>query len=289
MDFKKGIIALDIDGTITAEHHTISPDVVAFFRRLSSEGWTFIFITGRTFRWGYEVLQYLSIPYYLAVQNGAIILDMPIRRVVAKKYLDRTIIPVMDEICKEELTDFVIYTGYEHQDQCYFRSNKFSPLMQKYLNERTTALKEVWIALDSFSQMNIQQFPSVKCFGFTNESALSIANKMESRLHLHVPVIRDPFDNRYFVAQGTHKDADKGHTLKNFAELISNEGIIIAAGDDHNDRGMLEASDIAVAMSTSPQAILDLADIIAPPADKDGIIAGLQDAIKLAEARNLYE
>ena len=44
----KGIIALDIDGTITVEHHSIEPEVVRYLSGLAAEGWKMIFITGRT-------------------------------------------------------------------------------------------------------------------------------------------------------------------------------------------------------------------------------------------------
>lgn len=276
----KGIIALDIDGTITVEHHTIPLAVANYLTLLATEGWQFIFITGRTFSWGYEILKTLSFPYYFAVQNGAILIEMPWRRVISKKYLDRSIIIMMDEICQDEPSDFVIYAGFEHRDVCYYRPKCFSTDLLNYLKRRITALKEVWIPVDSYDEMLLDSFASIKCFG-QNQSAVHLAEKIEEKLGLHVPYIRDPFDESYFVVQATHPKVNKGQALSDFIIKGGQMGAVIAAGDDYNDLPMLEAADIKVVMATAPKELLQLADVIAPPAAEEGIILGLQEAIRL--------
>ncbi|MBI5274275.1 MAG: HAD hydrolase family protein, partial [Chlamydiales bacterium] len=45
----KGIIALDIDGTIANKDHLIPKDVELFLHKLAKEGWILAFLTGRTF------------------------------------------------------------------------------------------------------------------------------------------------------------------------------------------------------------------------------------------------
>ena len=81
----RGIIALDIDGTLTDETHCIDEAVVELLTKLHQEGWILIFITGRPFAWGYRSLNVLKIPYYLSVQNGAILLEMPSQKVLKRK------------------------------------------------------------------------------------------------------------------------------------------------------------------------------------------------------------
>lgn len=127
--------------------------------------------------------------------------------------------------------------------------------------------------------MELKEFPSLKCFGF-HSSAVDLARKIETQLGLHVPLIRDPFDESYYVVQATHPQISKGQALKDFVQLNKNGGKIIAAGDDYNDRSMFAVADIAVVMATAPQEMLMEADIIAPPASEEGIIVGLEAAIK---------
>lgn len=275
----QGIIALDIDGTITASHRVMPKKVVSFLGSLVHEGWSIIFITGRTFRWGYEVLQVLPFSYYLAVQNGAIILELPSRKIISKKYLDRSILQAMNEICRQEPSDFVIYGGFEHGDACYYRPERFASPLLKYLKQRIEAFKEIWSPVESFDDLKIKEFPSVKCFG-DRISAERLANKIEQTLGLHVPIIRDPFDVNYYVVQATHSQITKGQALQDFIKLTGKRGVVVAAGDDYNDMTMLENADIKIAMATAPKELIEIADIIAPAAEHEGIIEGLQAALK---------
>jgi Cof subfamily protein (haloacid dehalogenase superfamily) len=273
-----GLIALDIDGTITVEHHDISPLIVSFLSSLANKGWQFIFVTGRTFQWGYEVLRHLPFSYSFAVQNGAIIIEMPSRKILMKKYLDKTIFPTMEAICKDEDSDFVIYGGYEFQDRCFFRPEHFEKKMLHYLKRRVETLKEVWEPLNSLDELPLAEFSSIKCFGDYN-SAQRIAAKMEQKLSLHSPLIRDPFSDKYYIAQATHPLVNKGQAVLDLKSLLKIKGPIIAAGDDNNDRPMIAIADVKVVMETAPQEMKSDADIIAPPAAINGIIQGLTEAI----------
>lgn len=276
----KGIIALDIDGTITIDQHAIPQEVAHFLSHLASEGWAIIFITGRSFRLGYRVLKSLSFPYYVAAQNGSIIIEMPSQKILKKKYLDRSILPAMEQICQDEPTDFAIYAGFEKNDLCYYRPEKFSPELQEFLRTRMSAFEEHWQSVPSFESIDIQEFPSVKCFGEL-ESALRISTRIEKEIGLHVPIIRDPHDEKYFVIQATHEHVSKGEALKDFIDLHPTRTIVIAAGDDNNDRTMLAEADIKIVMSTAPVDMLATADIIAQPAAQKGIIEGLLKAIAM--------
>jgi hydroxymethylpyrimidine pyrophosphatase-like HAD family hydrolase len=126
--------------------------------------------------------------------------------------------------------------------------------------------------------LDIDQFSSIKCFG-SYESMKRVAQQMELELQLHAPVIRDPFSDSYFVAQGIHKEASKGFALKTMKALLGYEGITIAAGDDINDQSMFNEADISIAMSGAPPELIKLANIIAPPAAAKGILTALSKAL----------
>lgn len=275
----KGILALDIDGTITTEKHEVSPRVRAAFEKLAKEGWHFIFITGRTFQWGFEVLKQFSFPYHFAVQNGALILEMPSRRILFKKYLDKSIFPRMEKIVENEPSDFVVYGGFEYGDFCYYRKSRFDKDLLKYLTERVDIFKESWKVINSYSEIPHENFASIKCFGFY-DSACRIAEKLEKDLQLHAPVISDPFQSDYYIVQAIHSELNKGFALNMCKKLLDWRGVVIAAGDDNNDIPMLKEADIKIVMATAPQEILALADIVAPSAKEEGILKALQEAMK---------
>ncbi|MEM1282680.1 MAG: HAD hydrolase family protein, partial [Chlamydiota bacterium] len=221
----------------------------------------------------------LSIPYFFAIHNGAIIVEMPSRKILAKKYLHPGIFQKLDDICKDEPSDYAVYGGYEFDDVCYYRPERYSPETLSYLERRVSGFREKWVEVKSYEELPISNFPSIKCFG-KKESAERMAEKISSELQLHAPVIRDPFDDNYYVVQGTHSKVDKGEALLTLKSLISGCDFTIAGGDDLNDVPMLEKANIAIGMQTAPQQVLSIADIIAPPASDLGIIEGLQQALE---------
>lgn len=273
----KGTIALDIDGTLT-DHTDLPLSVIDYLKSLAENGWRLMFVTGRTFQSGYKTLKSLPFTYYFAVQNGAIIFEMPSQRIVSKKYLDRSIFSEMQEICMDEPSDFVVFSGYENNDHCYYRPRNFSPDLMEYLHRRIESFQETWHPLDSFDQLPLEFFPSIKCFGLY-PSAKVLSKRIEERLGLHVPLIRDPFATDYYVVQATHPQISKGQALLDLISITGERGKVIAAGDDYNDESMLEVADVKIVMSTAPPDLLEKADIVAPSASEKGIIVALEAAI----------
>jgi HAD superfamily hydrolase (TIGR01484 family) len=276
----KGIIALDIDGTITAEAESIPKEVIDYFFSLYEKGWDFIFITGRPFQWGVRSLNAIPFPYALGVQNGALVINMPSNQIIARKYLNVEALPSFEAVCLENHTDFVIYSGLENQDRCYYRPERLPPHVLQYVHERTGKLGEKWNVFDTFEELDISSYAAVKCFAKQPEAAL-LSSQIESRLNLHAPLIKDPFSQEYFVVQATHQDATKGGALKEYLAFKKVSGPVIAAGNDNNDFSLLELAGVKIAMEDAPEEILMIADIIAPSAEKKGIIIGLEEGIRL--------
>lgn len=274
----KGIIALDIDGTVTANSHSLDLEVIDALSRLAEEGWRFIFLTGRPFQWSFQTLKSLPFPFALAVQNGAILLEMPSRKILSRKYLTNAILPQMEAICQDQKTDFVVYSGLENDDWCYYRPMHFPPPVLSYVLQRSAYLGEKWQSIEVFSNLPISLFSAVKFF-VKEQKAFTLSQNIEKNLGLHAPPNRDPYNHDYFVIQATHPEATKGRVLKDFVQLIEASGPIIAAGDDHNDLSMLQVAHIKIVMANAPSELLDLADIIAPPANQKGIIQGLTEAV----------
>jgi hydroxymethylpyrimidine pyrophosphatase-like HAD family hydrolase len=274
----KGLIALDIDGTITADKSHLPNEVSQYFQSLASQDWKFIFLTGRSLQWAQQTLDSLTMPYTVAVQNGAALLEMPSRKLLVKRYLDKTFLPILDLCCKGEPTDYVIFSGYDNQDICYCRPKRFEPKLYEYVKERGKLLKETWVETDSFETLAIEEFASVKCYG-ERGSLERIGTQIEIHSNLHAPLVVDPIHEGYYILQASHPLVSKGEVLKWYHQQLNPDLIIIAAGDEDNDRTMLQEADVKIVMATANKELLNIADVIAPPATEKGIISGLQQAI----------
>lgn len=280
----QGVIALDIDGTLTADLDILPENVVSYLSELYENGWEFVFITGRTFTWGKSLLKQFPFPYFFAAQNGAILIEMPSCKLIHKKYLPVSICSALEKICTKHSTEFVIYSGFENQDLCYFRPKQFTNTTLHYLKNRSSAHQEELIEFTHFSDLPLSEFASFKLFG-EKEFLSMMTEQIETSLDIHIPLNRDPFNHSFYVAQGTRSKVDKGEALHQCLQHFPKYLLVIAAGDDQNDIPMLMQADIKVVMATAPAHMLSSADVIAPPAKEQGIITGLKQAIDSIKER----
>ncbi len=277
----RGWIALDIDGTITDKSHSVPQSVIDYLRHLYTDGWQIMFITGRAFSFGYATLKIFDFPYFLAVQNGADILQMPDRRSVSRYYLDAQTIQTIEQLYVDEKEDFIIYTGVDRGDFCYYRPNRFSPGLLAHLHKIMPLSREPWRAVDDFHFAPHEKFPLVKCLGFKQPMERMCEN-LNTIPHLVSTLIRDPLDaDQIYLNLVTHEQATKGKALLHAIKEFGERGVVIAAGDDSNDLPMLEVADFKIIMETAPKSMHSLANLIAPTADRGGIVPALQEAIRL--------
>lgn len=275
-----GWIALDIDGTITDQTHHAPKEVVDFLHTLVDQGWEIVFLTGRTFSFGYSVVKKFDFSCYLAVQNGADILLMPQKEPVSRHYLDEKVISVLNQIYQNEREDFLLYAGYERGDFCYFRPARYSQKMQEHLQKIMALSPEPWVPLEDFNFEKGLAFPLAKCLG-TKEAMQRVNALLQSVPELSATLIRDPLGEEIWLNLVTAKEATKGNALRAVRQIMGEGGPSIAAGDDLNDLSMLEAADVRIVMAHAPKEMHAMATILAeePSSGPHPIIAALNQAI----------
>jgi Cof subfamily protein (haloacid dehalogenase superfamily) len=277
---RKALIALDIDGTLAPMKEPIPAAVAEYLNGVMAEGHQIVFLTGRTFTFARPMLKLMREPFYLAVQNGAAVVELPSKKVVYSKYLSKDILGELDRIFEGASNDYLIEGGVEEGDHCFYRSQRHTEEQLEYIRFRYQLSKENWIDTPSFQEAGIEAFPLIKCFG-EKTFVDRIAQEINRKLDLHMPVILDPFKEKGYIAMGTHPQVSKGQSMQALQNLLGSHHFLIAAGDDNNDESMIEAADFGIAMETSPESVLAKADFIAPSAKKQGIIPALNTALKL--------
>ncbi len=277
MTLFKGTIALDIDGTITVHHHILEPAVKSYLESLVRTGWRLLFVTGRTFSFAEPILEGFQGAYWIAVQNGAALFEMPGERLKEKKYLSIQDIPCLDSALREEKIGLLIESGRRNQDICYYRPNDFSEEETAYLQFRMSISPEKWVRLDSFEQLPVQEFAVGKYFA-RKEIAQKMAQVIEQNNpnRFQIMVIRDPFRPGFHLALVSDKNATKGSCVD---QMRLPALPLIVAGDDYNDLDMLKKADVKIVMGNAPDDLHALGDIVAPPASEQGIIPALEEAI----------
>lgn len=275
----KGIFALDIDGTLTDHLEEIDPKVAEALKEWAKD-WQVALLTGRIFSFAWKILKSLDFPYVVAIQNGADIISMPGKTKLAQNYLTPEILPAVEAAYQGEKEDFIIYSGIDEGDFCYYRPGKFSPQLLPYLQKLESLSAAPWKESD-FQFSPKMRFSLIKCFG-KEEAMQRVHEKLKKISGIEVSMIRDPVDPSLFLNLITHPHANKGEVvtfLRNHFQIP----LVIAAGDDRNDLKMLKEADIRIVIDKAPAEVLSEADIFAKPANELGIIAALEEAVALAK------
>ncbi|MBS0627499.1 MAG: HAD family phosphatase [Verrucomicrobia bacterium] len=275
----KGCICLDIDGTTTVDPHFIQAPVLECLRFLYKQGWQFAFLTGRTYSFALKTLRDVDFPFFFAVQNGSDLLHMPDGKLLSRAYLPSDIVFKLEEVCKGKKEDFIIYSGWEMGDFCYYRPKNFSPKILEHIGVIECFSKEPWHKVEEFRFPLEQAFPLIKYLG-SKEEMVEIYELIKTIPNIAVSCIKDPIPEDVYLNLITAPDALKGNCLRKIRSYFPKGTLFIAAGDDYNDVSMLKEADIAIVMENAPEALKPLADIRAKSAKDLGIIEALLQATK---------
>lgn len=271
----KGVFAFDIDRTLTDRSHMIPNEVILRLIDLYGKGWIVALITGRTFSFANIALKDLAIPFYLGLQQGSDIVHMPSKEHLYRAHLDRCILELMD-VCMQTYPKhpLLLYSGFEKGDFCYFHpksiAEKHRPIIE-IIRSRSPA---AWVELFHWSEVTQDSFPMLKSFG-TLEEMENVKEIFSGKPGIVCELILDDPERGLYVLLITSKKASKGNALRFICEHSNNKGIVVAAGDEENDRSMLEYADYRIVMKTAPQKLQEIASYLAAPACELGIIEAI--------------
>lgn len=279
----KGCICLDIDGTITADPFSIPEPVIQCFEALYAKGWQFLLSTGRPYAFASRLFQKITFPFYLSLQNGADLLQMPEKKQLSKDHLSASFIPCLENLYKDVDEDFLVYAGFEQGDFCYYRPNRFSLRMLKHLEVIQSLVVEPWKEVEEFLFPAKHSFPLIKSLGSKKEMQI-LNDKLQPFKEVHATLILDPLSRgEIYLNLITSAEATKGKIIQKLRQIFPENAVFIAAGDDHNDISMLLESDFAIVMKTAPDSLFSYANLIAEPAKDFGII----DALRIATGEKI--
>jgi HAD superfamily hydrolase (TIGR01484 family) len=277
----KGIIALDIDGTLTTRKHFLAPHVADYLNFLNESGWCLFLITGRSFTYASKILEHIHSPLYCGVQNGSAVYEFPSKRQLFKNYLPSSCLQELEKQVEELHTPFIIELGYEQGDECFYTAHRFPPEELAYLHFRQQISLCKWTSVDSLASLPISFFAQGKAIAKGD-----VAYQVEALLNERYPelfkvtLLVDDCREKGYLIHLNHIEANKGLAMQKFRSMISPGLPIISAGNDNNDYEMIRDADIGIAMPGSPTRLLECAKIQAKAGPEEGIVEALEEAIR---------
>lgn len=273
----RGIIASDIDRTLTGSDHIIPKDVIAYLHECYNDGFEIVFLTGRTYTFSKKALALCNFPFHLGLQNGAEVLKMPEEVFCMQRFLSKEIALEVRSVLQATDRDFTFYSGTAHGDICYYEKGRFSGKALEYVNSCKGYGAVNWVEVDSIEGLDNLHFSLVRTFGSKKEmeelQALVLGKVLVSAVIVHDVHFKDEY-----ILMISSPGVDKGRSLRRLIDHYQWKGVVIACGDDLNDVSMFKEADISIGMENGDTKLLKEATIIAKPSYDMGIIDALKQA-----------
>ncbi len=309
---KRQLIALDLDGTILKEVHTIPPEMVEVLRTLHSKGYIILINTGRTFAYSRQIFNQLDFPFFGGFTNGValahIVKEETFRKLAENKTaenktdlkyhfnsqntikrenflidvkyevsLPEGLLPTIKSIFEKQKIDPIFQSGIRGGD-----TTTYEPL--KYPNNELIEIlsedPERRIQVESILDYDSSQFVSV--FGCTKnfEGAEKIVNECETIEGLYaVAFLHSYFLDTMWLTVGS-KNVNKGLPVKKLKGMFDlKQENIYAFGNDRNDIPMLLEAGTAVAVENSPEEVLAVANYTVKKPEEDGVLSFLKELV----------
>ena len=268
----KGIIALDLDGTLLNSKKELSEGNLAALKKAADAGWEIVPTTGRFYGGMPDYIRGLPFVHYAITINGAYVEDllegneiytaeMPYKQAIdIMKYLDK--LPVIYD-CYMDNDAFMTEALKAKVDEIVE-----NPRIRKMFYDLRKPVPE----LKEFLENRVQDVQKIQFF--TKDADL--------RLHL-LEELPKVFENIAVSSSSPQNieinqaKATKGLALIALAEYLGlDRSKTIAMGDGLNDTSMLEEAGIGIAMANGCDEALDAADWVTSHCDEDGVAKAIE-------------
>ncbi|GEM_PF-3128802 len=286
----KRLFALDLDGTILSEAHSIEDKLVSVLSDIAASGDKILINTGRTCAYSRHILKNLNFDFYASFTNGVALVSftdggdinpegkrincsvIPGKNLylIYEMKLPPGLMPRLLSIFEENRIDPVFQGGVTRNDLTYNMKLRYpTEELMGILSEDP----ERRILVDSFENYDSSDFVSV--FGCTNddERAFNLTTSINRIKGLYSVAFKHSYlENSYWITVGS-ESINKGIPVRHMIDRFEIEREnVFAFGNDRNDIPMLKVAGHAVAVEGSPRELLDIAEETVPIPEEGGVI-----------------
>ena len=271
----KGIIALDLDGTLLNSHKELSQGNLAALQKAADAGWEIVPTTGRFYGGMPDFIRGLPFVHYAITINGAYVEDLACgNQIYTAEMPYKQAISIMEYLDKLP----VIYDCYMDNDAFMTEALKDKvdeiiedPRIRKMFYDLRKPVPE----LKAFLKNRRQDVQKIQFFTKDTELRLSLLEKLPNVFE-NIAVSSSSPQN----IEINQVEATKGLALVALADYLGLEkSQTIAFGDGLNDISMIEQAGIGIAMANGCKEALDAADWVTGHCDEDGVAQGIKHFI----------
>jgi hydroxymethylpyrimidine pyrophosphatase-like HAD family hydrolase len=262
------LIACDIDGTILRSDGSASARTISAMRLAEKCGARVSIATGRRLLSTAPVVAQFAIIQPYVAHCGAVVLDPSNDGVLMAKEIPRQTALDICHLAEARGVDVTVFDSVHKGRALYVTPWKATGVARPVWPRMRPECREVATYAEACSSNPVQlsvQGDAIAIGGLLDELDTLFSNQVS---FFDYGILEDGLRVADLFAPGVHKWMG----VSFLADMLRiKPGEVVAFGDSMNDAQMLEHAGLGVAMGNSPDELKDLADLVAPPNDEDGV------------------
>ncbi len=258
------LIALDVDGTLLRDDHSLSECNRSTIREAAQRGAEIVLCTGRGTDSALPVLEELGLEGTLITHNGAVIVESHTREVIAEEGFEAEEIQPLIQHARDNGIHFDVCTAFELRVEAL--NAEVNAMYEKYL----VSPREVADVLAVSGRL-------VKLTAF---GTIAQMDQVEQEWQAFLPEAITLIRSGDFFVDVMRRGVSKGAALRKLSAI---KGIprerMMAIGNYFNDVAMLEEAGLGIAVDNSPDGVKKAADQVTASNNDDGVHHAIQQYI----------
>lgn len=282
-------VAIDIDGTLLNSSGELSERTISAVKRTTDNGVRVVLTSGRVTNSVEMIAEKVNADKYLICDNGASIYDVTQNKTIWSREIEKSTVLELIKTCIENDIYYMVFTDKEiivkdlrHMALAFYKQR------HNCKDEATGVTQFKYAGLEYIEKIEKPIRRIVVC-----DQDRTIYNSIVKKLtkfndielmaspHISNKIIKEPGKTiilSYSYAEILPKNANKWSAIKELISRIGgiSESEVMAIGDNFNDVSMIENAGLGVAMNNGATVAKEVARVVAPTNDEDGVAAVLE-------------
>lgn len=281
-------IAIDIDGTLLNSKGQLSTRTKDAIRRVSMSGVKVVLTSGRVTSSTKKIAEDVNSDRYIICDNGSIIYDRFENKILHESYINKDIaLNILDKCIENDIyymvftTKKIIVKDLKHMALAFYKQ-------RHHCRDEATGISE--IVYGGRNCVEEIEEPITRIIVCDQDRAVynSIVNKLKSYKEVDLMIAPHVSTKRivdgekeiflsYSYAELLPKNTNKWSAIEKLIDTLNiKPHEVIAIGDNFNDVDMIKNAGLGVAMNNGSPVAKEVASVVAPSNDKDGVAVVLE-------------
>ncbi len=284
-------VAIDIDGTLLNSRGQLSQRTKEAVRRVTKLGTKIVLTSGRVTSSTKKIAEELNADRFIICDNGASIYDREEEKLLYEAHIDKeTILKILDT-CITNNIYYMVFTptkiivkDLKHMALAFYKQ-------RHHCRDEATGMNEIIYGGREYVEGLDEHFTRIIVCDQDRPIFNSIVNRLKEydSLDLMAPphvankkIVEDGKEIfiSYSYAELLPKNTNKWVAIETLIDKLNIKPFeVIAIGDNFNDIEMIKNAGLGVAMNNGSPAAKEVAAVVAPSNDKDGVAVVLEQYI----------